>query len=65
MRSVLKNFKPRGDNFPVQERKALKSLRNMDDVIFLPAHKANYTVVLDTLGCEHGWRLPAERPQLT
>ena len=44
---LLKNFKPSGDNLTVDERKALKSLRGMDELIFLPADKGNCTVVLD------------------
>ena len=47
MSRLLKNFKPRGDNFTRDERKAFSSLRKMDDVIFLPADKGNSTVVLN------------------
>ena len=45
--SLMKNFKVRNDNLSPDERKALKSLRSMEDVIFLPADKGNSTVVLD------------------
>lgn len=49
---VLRTFRPRGDDFSVHKRKALKCLRAMDDVIILPADKGNCTVVLDKPFCE-------------
>jgi hypothetical protein len=45
---MLKSFKLKGDNLTVEERKALNSLRSMDDVVFLPADKGTCTVILNS-----------------
>lgn len=43
----LKGFRPQYKNLDSSEQVALKSLKSMEDVIFLPADKGNSTVVLD------------------
>ena len=50
--SILKRAKPPPPNLSNDERRALKTLKQDQDVVFLPADKGNITVVMDSVQYE-------------
>ena len=50
--SILKRAKPPPPNLNKNERKALKTFKQDQNVVFLPADKGNATVVMDSVQYE-------------
>ena len=60
--SILKNAKPPMDNVSRQQWRALKSLKELDDVVILPDDRGNVMVVMDEDQYEEKIRAYLETP---